>query len=327
MLSDIGDLEWKCVKSFVNAMGTIHWRPENCQLGMPIVHNWWRKDPMPFTKVVGQWKIYNFGIETLDHFCWKKLRKTRSMEGSLDCFCLDAQSAPSRRRRAHPCQGSSGPACQGRPASGGPCTSLPFFPVRDASKVLGRWHVEPSYSPVAAPPYATSPPRACTSPPPPLPMSWPCHNWTMRYRLSSSRPSIKGSPSSFLARCRAAAPPLPPPLAPTVSSTLRPSSPPTHAAPTFLLHHQSYHTRLSSRPDRRFAGAEPQRHPTPCSAGHLFAASEHSNRVPAIPRPLSYPSPAIPATGLAGIRPAAPPPLAQGLHCKVPEMFRGLGAN
>jgi hypothetical protein len=56
---------------------------------------------MPFTKVVEQFKIYNFGIETLDHFCWKKLRKARSMEGSLNCFCLNAQSAPSRQRQAH----------------------------------------------------------------------------------------------------------------------------------------------------------------------------------------------------------------------------------
>jgi hypothetical protein len=51
-----------------------------------------------------------------------------------------------------------------------------------------------------------------------------------------------------------------------VSSTLRPSSPPIRAAPTFLLHHQSFHTRLLSRPDRWFVGAEPQRCPPPCSA-------------------------------------------------------------
>jgi hypothetical protein len=84
------------------------------------------KDPMPFTKVVEQCKIYNFGIETLDHFCWKKLRKTRSVEGGLNCFCLDAQSAPSHRRRAHSRKGPYGTTRRGRPVSGGPCTVLPF---------------------------------------------------------------------------------------------------------------------------------------------------------------------------------------------------------
>jgi hypothetical protein len=146
----------------------------------------------------------------------------------------------------------------------------------------------------------------------------------MRYRLSSSCPSIKGSSPSFLARCRDVAPPLSPPLTPMASSTLRPSSPPTRVAPTFLLHHQSSHTRLLSRPDRRFAGVEPP----PCPpAGHLSAASEHSNRVPATPRPLSYIFPAIPAAGLIGIRLAAPPPLAQGPHCKVPRNSRAFCAN
>jgi hypothetical protein len=107
-------------------LGTIHWRQKTANLASLLCTIGGEKDPMPFTKVVEQCMIYNFGVETLDHFCWKKLRKTRSMEGSLNCFCLDAQSAPSRRRHAHPRQGPSGPARRDRPASGGPCAALPF---------------------------------------------------------------------------------------------------------------------------------------------------------------------------------------------------------
>jgi hypothetical protein len=62
----------------------------------------------------------------LDHFCWKKLRKTRSMEGSLNYFCLDAQNAPSHRRRAHSRKGPSRTTRRGRPTSGGLCAALPF---------------------------------------------------------------------------------------------------------------------------------------------------------------------------------------------------------
>jgi hypothetical protein len=42
----------------------------------------------------------------------------------------------------------------------------------------------------------------------------------------------------------------------TVNPVLRPLSPPNHATPTFLLHPQSFHTRLLARPSHRFAGAE-----------------------------------------------------------------------
>jgi hypothetical protein len=44
------------------------------------------KDPMPFTKVVEQCMIYNFGVETLDHFCWKKIEKNLINGGQSELF-------------------------------------------------------------------------------------------------------------------------------------------------------------------------------------------------------------------------------------------------
>jgi hypothetical protein len=72
MLSGIGDLEWKCVKKlgqspwvlFTGAQKTANLACLLCTIGG-------EKDHMPFAKVVGQSKIYNFGIETLDHFYGK----------------------------------------------------------------------------------------------------------------------------------------------------------------------------------------------------------------------------------------------------------------
>jgi hypothetical protein len=46
-------------------LGTIHWCPENSDLGMTFVHKRLRKRPYTFSKVVEGCVVYNFGID-----CW-----------------------------------------------------------------------------------------------------------------------------------------------------------------------------------------------------------------------------------------------------------------
>jgi hypothetical protein len=90
---------------------------------------------MPFTKVLEECKIYNFGIELLDHFCFKNLRKTLLNSVRLNWVStLALQSARPRRRRASPRRGSAGPARRGRPWSVGPCVVEP--PCRTAFPAL-----------------------------------------------------------------------------------------------------------------------------------------------------------------------------------------------
>jgi hypothetical protein len=102
MLSGIGDLERKCVKKlgqcpwvlFTGAQKTTNLACLLCTIGG-------EKDPMPFTKVVDQCKIYNFGIQMFVHFSSKILSKTLLNSASLNgVWLLGIQSAPSCRCRA-----------------------------------------------------------------------------------------------------------------------------------------------------------------------------------------------------------------------------------
>jgi hypothetical protein len=67
-------------------LGTIHWRQKTANLASLLCTIGGEKDPMPFTKVVEQCMIYNFGVETLDHFCWKKIEKNLINGGQSELF-------------------------------------------------------------------------------------------------------------------------------------------------------------------------------------------------------------------------------------------------
>jgi hypothetical protein len=59
--------------------------------------------------------------------------------------------------------------------------------------------------------------------------------------------------------------------------------------------------------------------PPPLPSDHLPAVSKHPNRALGNPTPSPAVSLAKTAGELAGIRPVALPPLAQGLHCRAPK--------
>jgi hypothetical protein len=68
-------------KAWSKPLGTVHWCPENCQLGMPCVHKWLRKRPYTLYKSCrGMW-VYNFGIDCLWHFSFKNLSNCWSKGG------------------------------------------------------------------------------------------------------------------------------------------------------------------------------------------------------------------------------------------------------
>jgi hypothetical protein len=87
MLSGISDLKFKYVKNssqrpwllFISTKKSVI-------LARKLCKNGGEKDPMPFTEVVEEHKIYNFRIHTLVHFSCKIWRKTRSKGASLNGF-------------------------------------------------------------------------------------------------------------------------------------------------------------------------------------------------------------------------------------------------
>jgi hypothetical protein len=150
MLIGIGDLEWKRVKNASQ-------RPESLFIGTHksvnltclLCTNGGEKDPMPFTKVVEQCKIYNFGIQMFAHFSSKILRKTLLNEatpkGLAPSTCENAGArdvAPSHvgfvivRHRTR----------TSRPARiRWSIRRAPFFHVRDASRpVVGATRQTPT---------------------------------------------------------------------------------------------------------------------------------------------------------------------------------------
>jgi hypothetical protein len=62
------------------------------------------KDPTPFTKVVEQCKIYNFGIQRFAYFSSKILRKTLLNKATPNCLAPERVERGHTRRRARPCR-------------------------------------------------------------------------------------------------------------------------------------------------------------------------------------------------------------------------------
>jgi hypothetical protein len=86
MLSGIGDLEWKCMKSFVNAPRYYSLAPENCQLGKPIVHNWWRKRPYALYKSCRAMHDLQLWCRNLGPLLLEKIEKNSINGGQSELF-------------------------------------------------------------------------------------------------------------------------------------------------------------------------------------------------------------------------------------------------
>jgi hypothetical protein len=160
MLSGIWDLEWKCVKNlgqrsqalFIGAQKTANLACNLCTTG-------WEKNPRAFSKVLEGSVVYNFGIKTLDHFCWNFWRKMLSNRAAWKRFWHSALwSVPRdvgrqivcRHRRPHRGPGTDAKtprAPRGERRRIGRCSTdvSPSFPSRHASTVTA-----PATNPVAA---------------------------------------------------------------------------------------------------------------------------------------------------------------------------------
>jgi hypothetical protein len=75
-----------CKKSWSTPIGVFHQRRENYKVGVQFMKNPFIKTPMRLCTVVEGSEIYNFGINTLMHFSYKILRKTRSKEAAPKHF-------------------------------------------------------------------------------------------------------------------------------------------------------------------------------------------------------------------------------------------------
>jgi hypothetical protein len=67
-------------------LGTIHWRPENCQLGMPIVHNWWRKRPYALYKSCRAMQDLQLWYRNLGPLLLEKIEKNSINGGQSELF-------------------------------------------------------------------------------------------------------------------------------------------------------------------------------------------------------------------------------------------------
>jgi hypothetical protein len=88
---------------------------------------------MPFTKVVEQCKVYNFGIQMFAHFSSEILRKTILNEATPKGLAPNTRGNAGARATSRPATSVSPPydavhARRGRPASVGPCAA-PFSPL------------------------------------------------------------------------------------------------------------------------------------------------------------------------------------------------------
>jgi hypothetical protein len=120
-----------------------------------------------------------------------------------------------------------------------PCATRPRMPRRPPNRDVA---VRASCRPCTAI-------GRCASPPP-----HSAHAVDGRDPLLKARVPTKGVKLAAARIAPGTEPPLPPPVAPTPSSTLRPLVPPTRVAPTCLRTPSSFPTRLLLRPSRQLAG-------------------------------------------------------------------------
>jgi hypothetical protein len=180
-------------------------------------------------------------------------------------------------------------------------------------------------------PLVTAPPHVGAPTLPYLPCRGPVDDWMTVLPPFQLAPHLFKALSS-ISRARATRRVVAMPwLTRTASSIFRSLSLPTKATTTSPRTRWSLHTRLLLRLDRRLAGVTTPRPPPPAyavpAAGLLLAASKHPNQGHVDPRPSPVASPAKTAGEVAGIWPAALPPLARGLHCMAGVLSRVVCAN
>jgi hypothetical protein len=103
MLSGIASLEWKWVKNAGQHLRLLFTGAQKAaNFACDLCSTCWEKDPRVFGKVVEGSVVHNFGIETLDHFCWKNWRKTLLNKATWNYFAgaWRSRALAIRRRRA-----------------------------------------------------------------------------------------------------------------------------------------------------------------------------------------------------------------------------------
>jgi hypothetical protein len=248
------------------SLGTVHWRPENCHVGMPFVHNWLRKRSYTLCRICRGIGDLQLCYSPLGPLLLKNLEQNAVEQGkSISSSQQHCVFAPTRDvvRVATPAR------VAGRP---GTTTGAPLRLL--VPRLRTDVHTQ---TPIAARPTSTGwANRPCRRPtngriavlglrprarrcrphcpccdPYCLPLPWcarkPPHRLELTYKRGVA--VLLCATQRHQAAISAA-------FGAIVNPVLRPLSPPNRAAPTFLLHHKSFHTRLLARPSHQFAWAE-----------------------------------------------------------------------
>jgi hypothetical protein len=220
---------------------------------------------VPFAKVVEEYEVYNFPIIHLVNFCREIStldisNRVKSTSTGLQCHAF----TPTRDvvRVASPARAA------GRPGTTAGAPLLPPVPrlrtdAHTQTPVATRpTSIDQANRPCRRPTNGRAAVlglRPCTS----LPPHCPCRDpdcfpspWCASQPLHRLELTYKRTRARRRAHCPDTEPPLPPPVVPTASSTLRPLAPPTRVAPACPRIPSSSPCRSLLRPSHQLAGAE-----------------------------------------------------------------------